>query len=1330
MKINQSSPSAAAVKSKRHWGRFRIWLFVILLSLFSTLVGGAYWLGTTTSGLQWLLTTVSQTSGNTLAFADIHGNLRSLRIGLLTYQDEKSMVKVKNLAVDWQPRSLLNTTLQIDTLTTDLVELHSAPSEEPLNLPDTLQLPINVVIDRLGIRTLHTYILGSETPDFSAREIALRLNGNDTLHRLPVFTLTLEQGKLAGKLKIATHSPFALSGQLIFHAWPAAIAADYPASSIVALRLRGNLEQPRAALVIQAGELQGQGNIALHPFATQPLASLNLILNGINPQRFSADFPMANLNLAVNLQQTAQNSLQGNLNLQNTQPRPIDQSGVPLRQTHMRISLADETIVLDEIAILLGQAKDMKANLSGNVTWHMDSAAGFANIDVHRLNPALLDTRMQSASLSGNIALQADQDGQQAKLQLHDKALQLKLETALSRQNHTVTVEKLDFSHGNASVSGHGNLQLDADQPFSFEGILKQFDLSALIDAPPSDLNASFKLNGQLAPQPAGKIDYTIERSHYARQPVTGKGVLDLNSEKQLVSDAELRLGDNLLQAKGRLGKTGDRLLLTLTAPKLAQSGLPLQGDLNARITLDGRLDNPDLMFEANSTRLNYGGEHELAQLKAKGSWQRKTEAITLDLQTGYYRMGTQTYLQKLMLTLTGTENRHQLSLTSTLAQARQVQFQANGSLVKRSGNSTATEWHGNIQQFALTGSLPVKLITQPEIIVSAEKFLLGHTRFMIASGQLDVQQANWTPKNWATQGKFDRITLTAATAGTETTEPLTIAGSWQLAAGRQFNGNIRLQRTSGDLVLPLETPFALGLQTLALDLLAEGDAVNGKLHIEGKHIGKTQANIRLPLQRTNHTWQIHPSAPLSGNFQFDLPDLAWIGPAIDDSFLSSGKLAGNATFSGTLDAPLLQGIIQGQALSLALLDEGLQLQDGKLALRFDQENVLLDALSFSAPLEKPSKDRLLRGLKLARQSGEINLDGRFNLRNQTGELRLVSDHLPLAQQPDRWIVVSGNNRLDFQDRTLTVRGATKTEVGFLKQPKAGRPTLDDDVIIISEKKASPKSPALTMDVDASIDLGEHFYLRASGLEGRLAGQLQLRGQPGQPLKAIGSIATRDTRFEAYGQKLQVKRGIVNFDGPLDNPGLNILAVRNHLPLGSTAAEQFQFIDQPSRSNDPNALAARNGLPVEAGVEITGTVRTPKIKLVSQPNVPDSEKLSWLILGRAPNAGGLDNGLLLGAASSILGGQSDASLLDKITQGLGFDDFSIRQREGSSSLTDQIGSAGKRLSSRAYLSYERGLTNASLGIAKLTYTLFPNITLVTRAGEDSAVDVFYNFSFD
>jgi translocation and assembly module TamB len=152
----------------------------------------------------------------------------------------------------------------------------------------------------------------------------------------------------------------------------------------------------------------------------------------------------------------------------------------------------------------------------------------------------------------------------------------------------------------------------------------------------------------------------------------------------------------------------------------------------------------------------------------------------------------------------------------------------------------------------------------------------------------------------------------------------------------------------------------------------------------------------------------------------------------------------------------------------------------------------------------------------------------------------------------------------------------------------------------------------------------------------------------------------------------------------------------------------------------------RKGLPVVAGVEVTGSVRHPKVRLVSTPAVPDLEKLSWIALGRAPG-GKADASLLLAAAGSILGGQS-GGVTDKISQALGVDELSIRQA-GSDALMGQIGVIGKRLSKRAYLSYEQGLT-AVVGVTKLTYTLTPHITLVTRAGFDNAIDVLYTLRFD
>lgn len=86
-------------------------------------------------------------------------------------------------------------------------------------------------------------------------------------------------------------------------------------------------------------------------------------------------------------------------------------------------------------------------------------------------------------------------------------------------------------------------------------------------------------------------------------------------------------------------------------------------------------------------------------------------------------------------------------------------------------------------------------------------------------------------------------------------------------------------------------------------------------------------------------------------------------------------------------------------------------------------------------------------------------------------------------------------------------------------------------------------------------------------------------------------------------------------------------------------------------------------------------------------------------------------------------------ITSQIAQALGVDEFSLRQAPDGDTLASQILTVGKRLSDRAWLGYEQGLT-AATGTLKFTYALTPRVSLVTRTGGDNAVDVFYNFRFD
>ena len=54
---------------------------------------------------------------------------------------------------------------------------------------------------------------------------------------------------------------------------------------------------------------------------------------------------------------------------------------------------------------------------------------------------------------------------------------------------------------------------------------------------------------------------------------------------------------------------------------------------------------------------------------------------------------------------------------------------------------------------------------------------------------------------------------------------------------------------------------------------------------------------------------------------------------------------------------------------------------------------------------------------------------------------------------------------------------------------------------------------------------------------------------------------------------------------------------------------------------------------------------------------------------------------------------------------------------------------GKRISSRAYLSYEQGVSGAT-SLVKLRYALNKRLTLEAQTGTSSALDLMYNWSFD
>jgi translocation and assembly module TamB len=147
-------------------------------------------------------------------------------------------------------------------------------------------------------------------------------------------------------------------------------------------------------------------------------------------------------------------------------------------------------------------------------------------------------------------------------------------------------------------------------------------------------------------------------------------------------------------------------------------------------------------------------------------------------------------------------------------------------------------------------------------------------------------------------------------------------------------------------------------------------------------------------------------------------------------------------------------------------------------------------------------------------------------------------------------------------------------------------------------------------------------------------------------------------------------------------------------------------------------------------VQISGTALSPIIRLYAEPDLPDAEKLAWLVLGRSASGGGAETALMQQAALALLGGNGK-NLSASLTQALGIDELSFR---GNTSASDSTASGasvtlGKRLSSDFYLAYESSL-NGAMGVFYIFYDLSRRLTLRAQAGEQSAIDLIFTLRYD
>ncbi len=1279
-------------------GRVLKWLLACVSALLLVVLLTGWWLLASSSGLRWLAEQISDASKQQLQFEQLDGRLwDQISIGRVTFDNGQQRLSIRQLQLDWQLSALWDRTIHIHDLQLAELQLVSPASDKPPTLPESLRLPVTLQLDRLAIERVELLSAAGQPPQLVLQAVALALRADQQQLQLISASATSDYGRVQLQGRLATDAPFALQAE--GSATTQQRLGDMGMQTVqLQLAANGDLQQLQVALQARVATLHAEATVQLAPLQPFPLQQLQAQLNGLNPHDFVAAAPNALLTLNAQLRGNPDRSLQGQLELYNQQPGRWDQQQLPLQSMVTQAYLSPQRLEFEQLQLLLPAG----GTIQGQLSWALARQQGQASLEIQQLDPAALDGRAQSMLLDGNLSLSGDAQRQQGELVLSDG--RLNLSGRFEYADSLLLLPEVRLSREPMQLYGSGRYRLDQQQPFEFSGQLQHLDINLFVkQSPVTDLNSELVLQGQLQPQPQGRLQLTIQPSRIEQHRVNGKADIAFNGRQQGDAELELYLGDNRLQAKGSLQGEQRKLDARLQAKDLSQIGYGLAGTLNATASVD----NQDWKFTADAAQLQLPGGNHLADLQLKADWLQ--QRLQLDLQANGYQRQGEPLLQQASMQIDGPLDKHRIQASLQRAKDQQLQLLAQGGLQHWRGNWQQARWQGQLQQLQLTGPIALQLLSPLEMSLQRERVQLGPADFALAGGSLQLAMLSWSPEQWQTQGAFSGLGLRAAVGLKPDLETLAqqqtllFGGDWSLRGGRELNGKLQIRHQQGDWILPGTQPLALGLTQLQLDAVVDDGALTTELLAVGDYMGVLQASARVPLQRQGVLWGLAEDAPLQGKLEYAIGDLAWLGPVIHSNIKTNGGIRLQAELGGRLNKPQLEGELVSERLSLALLDQNVQLQQGVLQLRIDNSALHIDKLAFQAPLHDPPKDELLGQVSLPASSGTLSASGYIALNGEQADLQFSASHLPLTQTAERWMIVSGQGQAVLRDKKLQLQGKVMADAGLITyQENSSRPQLADDVVLTGAERERTRSQPV--DVVLQLDLGEHFYLRAAGLRSRLSGQLDLKGSPGRQLQATGMIFTQDAIFEAYGQRLTVERGIVNFQGPLYDPGLNVLALRKNLE-------------------------------VEAGVEVTGTAQHPEIRLVSTPNVPDADKLSWIVLGRVPDTAGLDSALLIAAAGSILG-QGGGGVTSQLKTTLGIDELSLRQADSNDSQADdgdmlsrQIVTIGKRLSARAFLSYEQGVT-AAAGVTKLTYSLTPEVQLVTQAGQDNAIDVFYRFRFE
>ncbi len=748
-------------------------------------------------------------------------------------------------------------------------------------------------------------------------------------------------------------------------------------------------------------------------------------------------------------------------------------------------------------------------------------------------------------------------------------------------------------------------------------------------------------------------------------QPLGGGGTVGYSGTQLTVSNGRVELGSNRVAIDGALG---DRIALDAEIELSAIHELlpDASGRLSASIDLRGSRERPEGRIDASGSDLSWS-DYAIANL-AVDVEVSPTQELAISVNLGEAVVGDND-IDSINLEATGNLDRHTLK----------AELRSNGNRValETGGAYMDERWAGVVRSLQVDNPAsgawslrdPADLVVSRNTL-SVSRACLDRTN---GSGQACVQAGIIQDQPSTFDVAISELPINALPLGLPA--EITPSGFVDLRAEGSLTGNrltgegsISLRDARIDAAVEDETISVVFTQAAADITLTDNRAVIALRLALADGAGSTALDVTV-----DDITDTGSAVAGRGTVEFD--DLSLFAALLPDITNPGGVIGGSLDISGTVGEPEFIGTLSLSNGGFGFRKTGIEITD------------------INARVAQLSAGRLQLEGSARSGDGEIAIRGDTWASTDAGirsEFLITGQDFELSRLPDWQVSASPSITVVFDDRVTSVTGnlfIPATDVRLRTIPEATATASPDAVV--HRGKGSTEAARRRIDVDVAVGLGDEVRFSGFGLSTGVEGAVRIRGGSQTLYTGSGRLSLRDGRYEAYGQELEIERGQLIFNGPLDNPQLDVRAVR--------------------RMTD-----------VTAGIVISGTPLQLQSSLFSEPPLGDAETLSYLLTGRPlSSAMSEGDGETLNAAAFALGVSSAGNIVTQVRTGLGLDTLAV---EGGADDGRLI--AGKRFGTRLFVEYGYGLID-KLGTLLLRYQLSDRIILESRTGTVSNFDILY-----